>query len=521
MSDEANEASSLTPSEGDNLGTGYQRKGKKEVMEAYHANIDAREEDQEVLSEPSAPGSHSNSSTSTSSTTASTSVDTKSTTSSYNQELVEVDDMLKLLKQPSIEQMIKSQGKSALGPAQPAVQDKTLSAAHKFWDTQPVDKLSSELISMSVEDSRPIEVKTVEQVKKDPYPLPNGYAWALIDVHDEAQLSELHQLLSENYVEDDDAMFRFAYSFPFLLWALTPPHYNPEWILGVKTSKTNKLVACITGVPAELSIHHQPSLKVCEINFLCIHKKLRSKRLAPVLIKEVTRRVNLTNVWQAIYTAGVLLPKPISTCRYYHRSINFKKLCDIKFTAVAPRMTMSRSVKLYELPNDDQTITPGIKPLTKSLCQSACALLNKYLQEHTKLHPVYSVEDFTHWFMPREGVIETYVVVDDVDAEKVTDLVSFYHLPSSVIGNEKHSFLNAAYSYYFVPGKYSLMKLYESALVLAKKHNVDVFNALDLIENAQIFKDLKFGIGDGQLHYYLYNWHCPPISPNEVGIVLL
>jgi len=52
-----------------------------------------------------------------------------------------------------------------------------------------------------------------------------------------------------------------------------------------------------------------------EINFLCVHKKLRSKRLTPVLIKEVTRRVNLQNIWQAIYTAGVVLPTPFGTCR--------------------------------------------------------------------------------------------------------------------------------------------------------------------------------------------------------------
>lgn len=56
--------------------------------------------------------------------------------------------------------------------------------------------------------------------------------------------------------------------------------------------------------------------RACEINYLCVHKKLRSKRLAPVLIKEVTRQVNLTGVFQAIYTAGVVLPTPVSTCRY-------------------------------------------------------------------------------------------------------------------------------------------------------------------------------------------------------------
>ena len=55
--------------------------------------------------------------------------------------------------------------------------------------------------------------------------------------------------------------------------------------------------------------------KVVEINFLCVHKKLREKRVAPVLIREITRRVNLEEIFQAVYTAGVVLPKPVATCR--------------------------------------------------------------------------------------------------------------------------------------------------------------------------------------------------------------
>ena len=55
---------------------------------------------------------------------------------------------------------------------------------------------------------------------------------------------------------------------------------------------------------------------MAEINFLCVHKKLRSKRMAPVLIKEITRRVNMEGIFQAVYTAGVVLPKPVATCRY-------------------------------------------------------------------------------------------------------------------------------------------------------------------------------------------------------------
>ena len=57
------------------------------------------------------------------------------------------------------------------------------------------------------------------------------------------------------------------------------------------------------------------SLHSVEINFLCVHKKLRSKRLAPVLIKEVTRQCHLTGIFQAIYTGGTVIPTPVSCAR--------------------------------------------------------------------------------------------------------------------------------------------------------------------------------------------------------------
>lgn len=115
-------------------------------------------------------------------------------------------------------------------------------------------------------------------------------------------------------------------------------------------------VSFITGIPADLKVNEEV-IPSAEINFLCIHKKLRSKRLAPLLIKEITRRVNLSNVWQAVYTAGVVLPKPVATCRYWHRSINPKKLVDVGFSHLSERNTMSRLTKLNKLP--EQPVTPG------------------------------------------------------------------------------------------------------------------------------------------------------------------
>jgi glycylpeptide N-tetradecanoyltransferase len=38
------------------------------------------------------------------------------------------------------------------------------------------------------------------------------FQWALVNVLDPKQSQEVYELLTENYVEDDDAMFRFDYS---------------------------------------------------------------------------------------------------------------------------------------------------------------------------------------------------------------------------------------------------------------------------------------------------------------------
>merc|ERR1712113_935810 len=135
-------------------------------------------------------------------------------------------------------------------------------------------------------------------------------------------------------------------------------------------------VGFISAVPAKIRIIDVQK-KMVEINFLCVHKKLRAKRLAPVLIREITRRVNCQGIFQAVYTAGVVLPKPVGTCRYWHRSLNPKKLIEVKFSHLSRNMTMQRHLKLYRLP--DATKTEGLRKLLVTDIPEACELLNNYL----------------------------------------------------------------------------------------------------------------------------------------------
>ncbi|NWJ03968.1 NMT1 tetradecanoyltransferase, partial [Crypturellus undulatus] len=188
-----------------------------------------------------------------------------------------------------------------------------------------------------------------DNIRQEPYTLPQGFTWDALDLGDRGVLKELYTLLNENYVEDDDNMFRFDYSPEFLLWALRPPGWLPQWHCGVRVVSSKKLVGFISAIPATIHIYDTEK-KMVEINFLCVHKKLRSKRVAPVLIREITRRVHLEGIFQAVYTAGVVLPKPVGTCRYWHRSLNPRKLIEVKFSHLSRNMTMQRTMKLYRLP---------------------------------------------------------------------------------------------------------------------------------------------------------------------------
>ncbi|KAE8221271.1 hypothetical protein CF319_g5348 [Tilletia indica] len=326
-------------------------------------------------------------------------------------------------------------------------------ADHKFWKTQPVPKPGDG----PVQEEGPIEANVAPaEVRKDPYPLPKDFEWVFIDIDNKQELEDVFELLSGNYVEDGEASLRFKYSAEFLFWVLKHPGFTKQWHLGVRVTSTRKLVAFISGIPHELRVRNQ-SLHSVEINFLCVHKKLRSKRLAPVLIKEVTRQCHLTGIFQAIYTGGIVIPTPVSCARYYHRAINPRKLLEIGFSAVPKGMDREAYFRRYEVPK--QTNLAGFREMKDEDLAQVGRLLRRYLARFD-LAPRFNDEEVQHILLSgrgtdvngkREGQVTwTYVVEDDEG--HITDLVSFYTLPSTVLAkgpNQPETILNAAYLFYY------------------------------------------------------------------------
>jgi glycylpeptide N-tetradecanoyltransferase len=128
---------------------------------------------------------------------------------------------------------------------------------YQFWSTQPVPKLDEKITTNEeIEADKPIET-----IRAEPYSLPDGFNWDTLDLNEPLVLKELYTLLNENYVEDDDNMFRFDYSPDFLKWALQPPEWLQEWHVGVRVTKSRKLVGFISAIPANVRIYNRLAMK--------------------------------------------------------------------------------------------------------------------------------------------------------------------------------------------------------------------------------------------------------------------
>lgn len=399
----------------------------------------------------------------------------------------------------------------SLGEALNESQQKQMNE-YKFWKTQPVPALDE-----VVENEGPIDAsKKPSDISPEPLPLLGDFEWSTIDVDLAPQLDEVYTLLYEHYVEDQDATFRFKYLHEFFQWALKPPGWRQEWHVGVRVKALGKLVAFIAAVPVTLRLNTAGQvIPSVEINFLCIHKKLRAKRLAPVLIREITRRVNRRDIWQALYTAGVVLPSPLALCRYTHRPLDWSKLHDVGFSHLPPNETKASMVAHYALPN--KTRTPGLRPMEARDLDAVHALLHRF-QAKFELVQVFTKAELRHWLLGGGDVIKSYVVETD---GAVTDFFSYYLLPFSVLNNPTHNELGIAYLFYYASDAFDkdaavykkrLNALMNDALITAKEFGVDVFNALTSQDNPLFINSAKFGSGDGLLNYYLFNYRAKHIN---------
>lgn len=373
---------------------------------------------------------------------------------------------------------------------------------HEFWEKQPVRQITEVITDEGEIDNSHIKNET--QVN-----LEEVYYWDDLDPHDSQKMNELQEFLAENYVEDTKSEFRLSYKASFLKRLLTGPTMTLS--IGFRNKENNKLMGYISGIEVLMS-YNNVERRTTDINFLCLDKSLRKTGYAQKLIMEATRRSNLNDIWQGIFTGARKLPTPYTKMKYYHRPINYKKLVDVKFVNDSNKSSQKEIKHMYF--TREAKLDKRFKKMEEKHYESAHEVLSEYLQQYA-VHQVFNLDEFIHHFANDENVV-SYVIENDNG--EVEDFISYYKLRSKLLNHKKHKEVQEAYLYMYSSDKFPIDHLLNNIITIAQRDGVDVFNALTQMETkSQMLTENKFLEGTGNLNAYVYNWKLADIIPHFVA----
>lgn len=379
-------------------------------------------------------------------------------------------------------------------------------AKNNFWSTQPVCQLNSEIIQEGQEIA---ELKIDGEITK----LPDQYEWTIFDVGKTDDLKSISNFLKKHYCTENK--FQIYYSITFLNWYFGS---NEENILIGIRAKTNGNLAGFIGSTIETLKVDSKTLTVANANFLCVHTKLRHYHFAELLIKELVRihssKNSAVKIKQGFFASDRFVPKPFSSIAYYHRPLNYKRLVNLDFMKSAKQLKseknidMSEMIKYYSV---DTTMSPLFIKMQDSHLKQVYDLYCEYMEKYN-FYTIYSMAEFEHWF-GNNKIIKTFVILDE-KTKSIVDFASYFRIQYLTVDNQ---IIQVGQLYTYTSLKTTIYTIIKNLLIDAKNDSIDLFNATDIMENNAILNEQKFEKGSGVLHYYLYNWNCRTMNPDQIA----
>jgi glycylpeptide N-tetradecanoyltransferase len=378
---------------------------------------------------------------------------------------------------------------------------------HQFWSTQPV--------SNSTETSGFIdETLFTMPPPESPQRLPSDFEWTTLDTSNKSHIQSVIELLSKHYVSSEEGA-KLLYTNNFFTWFFSQNH---SIAVGVRVVKTKKLVGFIFGSTGTVHVPTHENLKVAEIDFLCIHPKLRNKRLAPVLIKEITRQFRLKNIHCAIYTAGTKIPIPYVTHTYHHRPINIDQLCKVGFLdaqSIAQADTLKIRFKILPRWNSAGIhVVDHTKPPTDALIHDI-SHLSQIAQSSCLVKHVMTKDTIKHLLSAPLDVLQTIFITDPNSGDMVAFAMVYFI--QYIYPNNRS--LRVAQLYHHGSSSPDGCKRLMKGILARIKRQADVLNVLDGAQ-FETLKDTLDLVPGQHLYSYFWNYKLPEMKPHEDGVLL-
>lgn len=383
----------------------------------------------------------------------------------------------------------------------------------KFWSTQPINNgVYPEFIYGKIKE---LDKNMIENY------LPQNLKWVSLDMNNDLILNIIHEFLSSHYVTDANNMYRLDYPKEFLKFGLKFPNYKNDLNLGLLyvTPQSSTIVGFISGNEIKLNINKDYNFKSVVINFLCIHTQLRNKNLAPLLIKEITKRSISFDNEIALYTASKKITKPFNISYYNNIYLNPTKLKECLF------IPQTSNTSITSLIYSKSNVYYTVRTIKEDDIDVLFLLLNTFVSKY-KVHQNFSREEIIHMFLNNK-CIHTRLLVE-MNTNQIIGMFSIYNIPSRLLFNNTHSHINFSnlYYYYYDKNYISVNHIIKEAVILSKKYDYDVLTFLNNMDNKYVNPSFihhttqkETNNPDG-LYYYLYNYILNDIKPEELGVLL-
>lgn len=374
---------------------------------------------------------------------------------------------------------------------------------YKFWDSQPVAKLKENVI---LDQEINQEIKENNQ---NPASLPNGFEWINYDFSKLEDRQKISIFLSKFYGIDSAGEFNRQYGESFLEFMSKDRVYIA---LGVEHKSAP--MGCIFGYVQKTQVNRR-ILDMVDVSLACIHPKLRSKNLLPTLITELRRQFNLLGYKYGNFSTVNYLSCPYTSTSLWNRILNAKILIETGFVKLDSSITLKAVKKSKALPEDPSL---NFVKMNKDHIDQAYELFNKYMDKYN-VHPIFSKDEFRREFYENK-FINTFVLEDNNGI--ITDFLSYYVLDTNIlVKNDNFKNIRRGYLYYYTCNNTTSYKIIQNAIILAKKYGVDVFSALDCMENANVLRELGFDETPTTFHNYVYGLKIKKLENYQVSKLYL
>jgi len=359
-----------------------------------------------------------------------------------------------------------------------------------------------------------------ENVVNIPHVLPKEYEWYSIDNQNIDERNQYIQFLHENYLEDINNIIRIIYSEEFILWYFGCQERVGTTILCVRAKKSKKIVGTISALVIQMKIGNQVEITPF-INFLCVHKNLRDKRLAPLLIKELIRYGFANKICSmAIFSSAKNLPIPkIQTLRIYSRYLSPLKLLKNHFISLPSTYTkFSNPIEMFEktfkLHSDIQN--PRIRKYQDSDLKKVY-LLYLQIQNNHSVVPIFTEKELSYWIQPRGNTVYTYVEHDH-ENEEILSFWSFYRVSYKILQSGE-SVECAFLSYFWCKNK--PVENMKDILSIAKNEGFDIFNCYEMSNIRYFVDECKFYESTNCLTFYPFNFSSIQIDTEKILLPII